>query len=80
MNEETKKEFSKSMKVFSNKLYEYTDFSIIEQLFTFKFKESLMMMEEYMMNSFESHNVEKIDIDKGFDIYKISPKKPDINR
>ncbi len=77
---ETTKEFAELINHFSNKINKYTSFSIFEQLFTFKYTESLMVMEEYMMNSFETHIVEKINIEKNFDIYILSPKKGKNNK
>ena len=61
-NLETKNEFIDSIKYFSEKMNNYTNFLVFDQIFTFKCSESLMMMEEYMMNSFETHFVEKINI------------------
>ena len=75
-NLETKKnECINSIKNFSEKMNNYTNFLIFDQIFTFKCTESLIMMEEYMMNSFETHFVEKINIEKDFDIYILSPKE-----
>ena len=74
-NLETKNEFINSIKNFSNKVNNYTNFLVLDQLFKFKCSESLKMMEEYMMNSFETHFVEKINIEKDFDIYILSPKE-----
>ena len=74
-NLETKNEFIESIKAFSEQLTKYTNFSIFDQLFTFKYAESLMLMEEYMQNSFETHIVEKVNIGNDFDIYILSPKE-----
>ena len=74
-NLETKNEFIDSIKYFSEKMNNYTNFLVFDQIFTFKCSESLMMMEEYMMNSFETHFVEKVNIEKDFDIYILSPKE-----
>lgn len=78
-NLETKNEFINSIKYFSEKMNNYTNFLVLDQLFTFKCSESLKMMEEYMMNSFETHFVEKINIEKDFDVYILSPKEMNNN-
>ena len=72
---ESTKDFIQSIYNFSNSINKYTTFFWLESLFTFKYDESLMLMEEYMMNSFETHIVEKINIAKNFDIYILSPKE-----
>jgi hypothetical protein len=67
------KSLIKSIGNFSLKLEFYTTFSILEQFFKFKYTNSLLLMEEYMMNSFDSHTVDKVNITGDFDIYVLSP-------
>ena len=74
-NPEIKEKLMKTINNFSLKINEYANFSIFYSLFYFKYTESLIMMEEYMINNFETHIVEKINIDKGFDIYILTPKE-----
>ena len=64
---------TKSIGNFSLKLEFYTTFSILDQFFKFKYTNSLLLMEEYMMNSFDSHTVDKVNITGDFDIYVLSP-------
>lgn len=71
--EESLESLIKSIENFSSKLSFYTTFSIFDQFFKFKYNYSLMLMEEYMMNSFGTHIVEKINIIDDFDIYILSP-------
>ena len=73
-NLEAKNDFIESIKDFSNQLIKYNNFSIFEILFKFKYSQSLMIMEEYMKNSFETHIVEKVNIGNDFYIYILSPK------
>ena len=63
----------KSIGNFSLKLGFYTTLSIFEQFFKFKYTNSLLMMEEYMMSSFDTHTVDKMKITDDFDIYILSP-------
>ena len=74
-NPEIKKELLKSINNFSIKINEYSNFSLFYELFYFKYTESLMMLEEYMINSFDTHIVDKINIGKEFDIYIFVPKE-----
>ena len=74
-NPEIKKQLMKTINNFSLKINEYANFSLFYSLYYFKYTESLIMMEEYMINNFETHIVEKINIDKEFDIYILSPKE-----
>ena len=76
----TKNKLIDSINILSKKMEYYFNFSIIEQLFIFKYKETLTLMEEYMMNSFDNHIVEKVNIKKGFDIYALIPKILDNNK
>ena len=75
INPETCKTFTESMKEFYYKINQYRNLSIFEQLFSFKYRESLMMLEEYMMNSYETHIVEKQNLGEDFNIYILSPKE-----
>ena len=69
----------KSIGNFSLKLGFYTTFSILEQFFKFKYTNSLLLMEEYMMNSFDTHTVNKMNITGDFDIYVLTPKEKNKN-
>ena len=75
INQETLKAFMDSIKDFLNKINKYRGLSLFQQLFTFKYTESLIMLEEYMMNNYETHIVEKKNIGKNFEIYILSPKE-----
>ena len=72
---EQRKKLEKALNTLYNKLIYFSRISIIEFLFTFKYTESLVYMENYMINGyFTTHNVKKININKNFDIYLLSPK------
>lgn len=77
---EIKNDLFSSVEKFFKKLEYYRSFNIFQYFFIFKYTESLMLMEEYMMNSFESHFVQKINIGEDFDIYLLSPKKNNENK
>ena len=77
---ETKNDLISSVEKFSKKLEYYRGFNYFQILFIFKFDEALLLMEEYMMNNFETHFVQKINIGKDFDIYLLSPKKKNENK
>ena len=72
--EENLKNLIESLKIFSNIIKIFPSYSIIQKLFSFNYIQSLMLMEEYMMISFETHSIEKRNINKDFDIYILSPK------
>ena len=79
-NQKDKEELIESFNTFSKKLENYYNFNIIDQFFKFKYDESLLMMEEYMMNNYDTHIVEKVNIKKGFDIYVLTPKTINDNK
>ena len=72
-NLDEKEELIESINNFSKKMENYYNFSFLDQFFKFKYTESLLLMEEYMMNSFDTHKVEKVNIKIGFDIYVLTP-------
>ena len=72
---EQRQNLKNAVNALSNKLVNFNEISIIDFLFTFKYTESLIYMENYMINGFfTTHNVKKINIGKNFDIYLLSPK------
>ena len=71
---DNKIKLKKSFKKFYEELEKKSNFSFLDLLFKFKYKESLLLMENYLMNYFQTHSVEKINISKNFDIYLLSPK------
>ena len=73
-SEENLKNLIESLKIFSNIIKKFPSYSFIQKLFSFNYNQPLMLMEEYMMNSFETHSIEKRNINKDFDIYILSPK------
>ena len=73
-SKEQRKKLTTSLKKLYSDLYSINDISLMGFLFTFKYTESLIYMENHMMNFFLSHKVEKITISKNFDIYLFSPK------
>ena len=75
-----KDELINSINALSGKMENYINFSFFEQIFKFKYTESLLLMEEYMINCFDTHIVEKVIIDKGFDIYILTPKENNDNK
>ena len=75
-----KDELIKSINALSGKMENFINFSIFEQIFKFKYTESLLLMDEYMINGFDTHIVEKVIIDKGFDIYILTPKHYNDNK
>ena len=72
--EENLKNLIESLKIFSDIIKIFPSYTIIQKLFSFNYIQSLMLMEEYMMISFETHSIEKRNINKDFDIYILSPK------
>ena len=80
VNFETENDLISSVEKFSKKLEYYRGFNYFQILFIFKFDETLLLMEEYMMNSFETHFVKKINIGKDLDIYLLSPKENNENK
>ena len=65
-----------SLKKISNCLGLFPKLSLLQKFFTFNYYESLILMEEYMINSFQTHYAEKRSINKNFDIYILTPKNP----
>ena len=78
--EENKKNLNESLKIFSNIIDKKPKFSILEQFLKFHYNESLMLIEDYMINSFDTHFGQKINISKGFDIYVLTPKYESSNK
>jgi len=75
-----KNDLINSVEQFSKKLEYYRSFNYFQIYFIFKYTESLLLMEEFMMNNFENHFVDKINIGKDFDIYFLSPKEKNENK
>ena len=71
---EAKEKLKKLIKEFHASLIYIQNISFTDFIFKFKTKESLILMENYMLNMFSSHKIEKINITKDFDIYLLSPK------
>ena len=65
-----------SLKNISDNLKKFPLLSPYQKIFSFNYEESLQLMEEYMINDFQTHYVEKKNICKNFDIYLLSPKNP----
>ena len=78
-SEETEENLIESLKIFSNDIIKFPIFSLFEKIFKFEYNNSLTLMEEYMLNSFQTHFVEKKNISKNFDIYLLTPKNPNKN-
>ena len=78
-SEEIKESLIESLKIFSGNIGKFPVFSLYQKLFSFNYGESLTLMEEYMINSFQTHFVEKKNISKNFDIYLLSPKNSNQN-
>ena len=76
-SEESKENLIEALNNFSNNMGNLPTLSLLERLFSFNYHDSLKFMEEYMINSFKTHFVEKKAIDKNFEIFVISPKNPD---
>lgn len=73
---EQRKKLKYAVNSLYNKLINFNEISIFDFLFKFKYTESLIYMENYMIHGyFTSHNVKKIKINNNFDIYLLSPKK-----
>ena len=73
-SEEIKEKLIESLLNFSNNIGKFPIYSLYQKLFVFNYNESLKLMEEYMIKSFQTHLVEKKNIFKNFDIYILSPK------
>lgn len=71
---DNKIKLKQSFKKFYEELEKINNISFLELLFKFKYEESLILMESYMLNYFQTHTIEKINISKNFDIYLLSPK------
>ena len=78
-SEEIEENLIESLKIFSNDIIKFPIFSLFEKIFKFEYNNSLMLMEEFMLNSFQTHSVEKRNISKNFDIYLLAPKNPNEN-
>ena len=63
-----------SLNQFEKKISEVIKLPWYKILYKFKYNESLFLMEDYMMNSFSTHNIQKVNLKKNFDIFKLSPK------
>ena len=63
-----------ALKTLYNNIEKYPALPIYKKIFFPNYEDSLLLMEQYMMNSFITHSVQKININKDFDIYLISPK------
>ena len=73
-SDESKKSLNESLKIFSHVNNKLPKFSIFQKCTKFNYDESLMLMEEYMINSFDTHFGQKINISNNFDIYLLTPK------
>ena len=78
--EENKKNLNESLKIFSNIIDKIPKFSLLNQYIKFHYTESLMLIEDYMINSFDTHFGQKINISKNFDIYLLRPKYESQNK
>ena len=76
MSEENIENLMETLNNFAKNLENFPILSLFQRLFSFNYDESLMFMEEYMINSFKTHFVEKKSIYKNFEIFVLSPKKP----
>ena len=63
-----------ALKTLYNNIEKFPALPIYKKIFFSNYEDSLLLMEQYMMNSFITHSVQKININKDFDIYLISPK------
>lgn len=63
-----------ALKTLYNNIEKFPALPIYKKIFFSNYEDSLLLMEQYMMNSFITHSVRKININKDFDIYLISPK------
>ena len=63
-----------ALKTLYNNIEKFPALPIYKKIFFPNYEDSLLLMEQYMMNSFITHSVRKININKDFDIYLISPK------
>ena len=63
-----------ALKTLYNNIEKFPALPIYKKIFFPNYEDSLLLMEQYMMNSFITHSVQKININKDFDIYLISPK------
>ena len=72
--EENKNHLNESLKIFSKVINKIPKFSIVEEFLKFHYTEPLMLIEDYMINSFDTHFGQKINIGKNFDIYLLTPK------
>ena len=63
-----------ALKTLYNNIEKFPALPIYKKIFFPNYEDSLLLMEQYMMNSFIIHSVQKININKDFDIYLISPK------
>ena len=63
-----------ALKTLYNNFEKFPALPIYKKIFFPNYEDSLLLMEQYMMNSFITHSVRKININKDFDIYLISPK------
>ena len=66
-----------ALKTLYNNIEKFPALPIYKKIFFPNYEDSLLLMEQYMMNSFITHSVQKININKDFDIYLISPKIED---
>ena len=60
---------------FSNKINDIKNMSLKEYIFNYTYNESLIYMENFMMNYFTPYITEKINIIEDFNIYLFTPKK-----
>ena len=77
---ERKNDLISSVEKFSKMIDYYKNLNYFQIFFIFRYTETLILMEEYMMNSFETHFVEKINIGYDFNIYLLSPKVKNENK
>ena len=78
--EENQKNLNESLKILSNIIDKIPKFSLLNQYIKFHYTESLMLIEDYMINSFDTHFGQKINISKNFDIYLLRPKYESQNK
>ena len=78
-SDEIKEKLIEALKNFSNNISKFPILSLFEKIFKFDYCNSLTLMEEYMLKSFETHSVEKKNISKNFEIYILTPKNPNNN-